>query len=119
MSEKVTYVGPADEFVVPAGAVDNDEDVLLLRDEQQKVSNKVWSFLQKQEGEEFTTGEPAPSAPWVTYEEESASDIVERLGSVDVDTARIVLAYERDHAGRKTVLEAAESAAEPHVEQGP
>ena len=46
--------------------------------------------------------------PWAAYDEQSADAIASRLDRVDLDTARQVRSYERNHKGRSGVVKAAE-----------
>jgi hypothetical protein len=46
--------------------------------------------------------------PWTADDEQGADAIVSRVDRVDVDTARQVRSYERDHKDRPDVVQAAE-----------
>jgi hypothetical protein len=58
--------------------------------------------------------DPGPTlevqAPWPSYDEQSAAEVVRRVRSGDDATRAVVLLYERGHKRRKSVLEAAETA---------
>jgi hypothetical protein len=45
--------------------------------------------------------------PWAGYDEQSADEIMSALRGADVPTARKVIAYERAHKSRATVIDAA------------
>jgi hypothetical protein len=45
--------------------------------------------------------------PWSGYDEQSAEEITSALRGADVATARQVIAYERAHKSRATVIDAA------------
>jgi hypothetical protein len=45
--------------------------------------------------------------PWPGYDEQSADVVATRLETVDLDTARQVRSYERDHKDRSDVVAAA------------
>lgn len=64
------------------------------------------------EAQDAPGGEPAPEddegAPWEGYDELSADDVKAELSDADRDVKDSVLAYERAHKNRKTVVAAAE-----------
>lgn len=45
--------------------------------------------------------------PWSGYDEQTAGEITSALRDVDAETARKVIAYERGHKARATVIDAA------------
>jgi hypothetical protein len=45
--------------------------------------------------------------PWSGYDEQTADEVTSALRGVDAETARKVIAYERDHKARATVIDAA------------
>ncbi|HEY6886245.1 MAG TPA: hypothetical protein VI300_00660 [Solirubrobacter sp.] len=45
--------------------------------------------------------------PWSGYDEQTAGEVTSALRGVDAETARKVIAYERDHKARATVIDAA------------
>jgi hypothetical protein len=48
-------------------------------------------------------------APWPSYDEHSAAEVIKRVRSGDEATRAVVLLYERTHKARKSVIEAAET----------
>jgi len=45
--------------------------------------------------------------PWSGYDEQTVGEITSALGGADADTARKVIAYEREHKSRAGVIDAA------------
>lgn len=129
MGTAVTYRGPVDEAdLTTQYRLPRDEgDLTFARGQvvEDVPADVVAELRAADDGHRFDFGEAAEAAdagaePYPGYDDATAKDIGDRLaGSADVALAEAVVAYERAHENRKTVIEAAEAVTPPELERGP
>ena len=103
-----------DEKDLPINGYDKqtaDEIVGRLKGFSQRELRMIDAFERKHENRETITDKIAKLSgdePWSGYDEQDVSEITKAVGEADAETARKVRAYERDHKGRSTVIDAAD-----------
>lgn len=129
---KVTYLGPKDDrevntiYRLPAAGADGEDLVLHVGIAREATDAQI-KALKKDKAHKFADGDvdvgsDDAGAPWPDYPTLSAEDVVERIGdpaeTPNADFAREIVAWEKAHDKRKTVVDAAEHQAEAYEPQG-